>query len=105
MAGMYSMNDLLNLVAHEGAEELRLEPGSPPVIVLQGKPRVVDASLATSDNVAELFRSIATEEQRRELDRCGDIHFTFVAQNSARFGVSAGQQGEFLKLRIRNLGR
>ena len=49
---------------------------------------------------AELFRSIATEEQKRELGRCGDIHFTFAAQNSARFGVSAAMQGG-----IKNLGR
>src|SRR5260221_11807327 len=33
MAGMYSMNDLLNLLAQEGAEEVRLEPGKPPVMV------------------------------------------------------------------------
>jgi Tfp pilus assembly ATPase PilU len=105
MAGMYSMNDLLNLVAREGAEELRLEPGRPPVMVLNGKPRVIDGSLITSDNVAELFRGIATEEQRRELGCCGDIHFAFVAQNSARFNVSAATQGECLSLKIKYLGR
>ena len=105
MAGMYNMNDLLNLVAREAAEELRLEPGMPPTIILQGKSRIIDASLVTDDNVSELFRSIATEEQRRELARCGDIHFTFVAQNSARFSVSAAMQRESLTLRIRNLAR
>jgi Tfp pilus assembly ATPase PilU len=105
MAGMYNMEDLLNLIAREGAEELRLEPGRPPVMVLQGKARVIDGSLVSSDNVTELFRSIATEEQSRELSQCGDIHFTFAAQNSARFSVGAGLRKECLSLRIKNLGR
>ena len=105
MAGMYSMNDLLNLLAQEGGEELRLEPGKPAVMVLQGKPKVVDGALVTTDYVAELFRGLATEEQRRELDRCGDIHFTFVSRGSARFSLLAAMQGENLSLRIKNIGR
>jgi Tfp pilus assembly ATPase PilU len=99
------MNDLLNLVAQESAEELRLESGRPPVMVLRGKARVIDGPLMTTDNVNELFRSIASEEQRRELDRCGDIHFTYVAPNSARFKLSAATEGENLTLRMKNLGR
>jgi len=102
---MYNMEDLLNLIAREGAEELRLEPGRPPVMVLQGKARVIDGALVSSDNVTELFRSIATEEQSRELRQCGDIHFTFAARNSARFSVGAGLRKECLSLRIKNLGR
>ena len=105
MPGMYNIHDLLNLVARQGAEELRLEPGRPPVLVLQGKPRVIDGGVVTSDNVAELFRGIATEEQNRELGRCGDVHFTFAAQNSARFNVSATMQKEYLNVRIKNLHR
>jgi len=102
---MYNIHDLLNLVAREGAEELRLESGRPPVIVFQGKARVIDGSLVTSDNVAELFRGLATEEQRRELGLCGDVHFTFTAQNSSQFNVSAAMRGEYLNVRMKNLGR
>ena len=105
MAGMYSINDLLNLLVQEGAEEVRLEPGKPPVMVLQGRVRVVDGALVSSDYVAELFRGIATEEQRRELERCGDIRFIFVAQGSERFSVVAAAQGANLSLRIKNIGR
>jgi Tfp pilus assembly ATPase PilU len=105
MAGMYSMNDLLNLLAKEGGEEVSLEPGKPPVMVLQGKPKVVDGALLTSEYVAELFRGVATEEQRRELDSCGDVHFTFLARGSAPFNVLASMHGENLSLRIKNIGR
>jgi Tfp pilus assembly ATPase PilU len=105
MAGMYSLNDLLNLAAREGAEELQLQPGRPPVMVLQGKPRVIDGSLITTDSVVELLRGIATEEQRRELDQCGDVHFVFTAENATRFSVSATMKGEFFNLRVKNLAR
>jgi Tfp pilus assembly ATPase PilU len=99
------MNDLLNLVARQGAAELRLQPDSPPVMVLHGQPRVIDGPLVTSDQVTELFRSIATEEQNRELDQCGDIHFSYNAQNAMRFTVTATTKGGNLSVRIKNLGR
>ena len=105
MAGMYRMNDLLSLVAREGAEELRLEPDRPPVMMLQGKPRTVDAMVVTSDNVAELFRSIATEEQRRELDQCGKAHFTYVGRDSGRFSIQVAMRGASCSLTIKNLDR
>lgn len=105
MAGMYRMLDLLNLVAREGAVELQLQPGSPPVMVLHGKPRVIDGPLITSDQVAELFRSIATGEQSRELDKCGDIRFSYNAENAMRFTVSATTQGGKLSVRVKNVGR
>jgi Tfp pilus assembly ATPase PilU len=105
MAGMYNIHDLLNLVARQGADELRLEPGRPPVMMLQGKLKIIDGGLLTSDEVAELFRSIATEEQRRELDQCGNLRFILAAGNSARFNVTAAMQEQHLCLTAKSLGR
>ena len=104
MAGMYSMNDLFNLVAQEGGEEMLLEPNQPPVMLLQGRRRSMDKALVTSDNVAELFRSIATAEQQRELDQCGNAQFSFLAPNSARFNIRAELRGDTISLSIKNLG-
>ena len=105
MGGMYRMQDLLELVAHEGAEELRLEPGRPPVMVLHGKVRVVDGTLITGDIVAELFRSNAADEQAQEFARCGEIHFIFMTEHSARFKIRAAMDGENLNLTVKNLSR
>jgi Tfp pilus assembly ATPase PilU len=99
------MYDLLNLVTRQGAAELRLQPDSPPVMMLHGQARVIDGPVVTSDQVDELFRSIATEEQRRELDQCGDIHFSYNAQNAMRFTVSATTRGGNLSLLVKNLDR
>ena len=103
MSGMYSMKDLLSLVAQQGAAELRLEPDRPPMMLLHGKLRVLDGPPVTSDQITELFRGVATDEQRRELDLCGSTHFRYAAENSAHFIVRAGTRGKGVSLSIKNL--
>lgn len=105
MAGMYNLKDLLNLLVQEGAEEVRLEPDRPPMMLLHGKLRVLDGPPVTSEQVTELFRGIVTEEQRRELDLCGDTHFRYPAEHSAQFSVRAAVQENRLSLTIKNLVR
>jgi Tfp pilus assembly ATPase PilU len=102
---MYCLKDLLELVVREGAEELRLEVGRSAVVVVRGETRPVDVPPITSENAAELFHSIASEEQLEELRRCGEIHFVYLFQNSVRFAVSAAIQQDDFNLSIRNLGR
>lgn len=106
MAGMYSINDLLKLMAQESAAELRLEPDRPPMMLLRGKARVLDGPLITSDDVSDLFKAVATEEQRRELDICGDVRFQYLGDHSEQFTVKAQlDQGGILSLKITNLNR
>lgn len=105
MAGMYNLKDLLTLAAQEGAEELRLEPDRPPMMLLRGTVRVLDGPLVTSDQVSELLRGIATEAQWRELELCGDIRFRYAAEHSAPFSVRASLQNNQPSLTIKNLAR
>ena len=99
------MIDLLNLVEREGAQELWLHAGKPPLMVLRGQMRSLDAVPLTNDNTTELFRSVATTDQLREVQQCGEIHFIYVSQSSARFGVHAAIQHEEISLKIKNLTR
>jgi Tfp pilus assembly ATPase PilU len=103
MAGMYCLNDLLKLVEGEKAEELRLESGSPPEMAVGGHIRVLDLAPMTGDEVAGLFRSFAPRDRLEELSRCGDVHFSFSFQRSARFKVSASQKGQNMSLKLRRL--
>jgi Tfp pilus assembly ATPase PilU len=105
MGGMYRMQDLLKLLVQEGGDELRLAPGRPPVMVLHGSARLMDGGLVTSDDIAELFHSIATAEQNQELTRCGDSHFILPTEHSGRFKISASMEGEELNLTVRSLSR
>jgi Tfp pilus assembly pilus retraction ATPase PilT len=103
MSGMYRMKDLLNLVAEQGAAELRLDPDRPPMMLLRGKVKVLDGPLVTSDHINELLRGIATDEQRRELDLCGSTHFRYAAENSTNFIVHVGLRGNRLSMSVKNL--
>lgn len=103
MPGMYNLKDLLNLVAQEGAEELRLEPDRPPMMLLHGKVRVLDGPLVTGEQVSELFHGIASEEQRRELDLCGNTHFRYTIDYAGPFNVRADTHNNRLRVSIKNL--
>jgi twitching motility protein PilT len=105
MAGMYQLRDLLLLTVQEDAEELLLEPDQPPRMRLHGDVRVLDGPLLTSDEVGDLLRSISTEEQRRELELCGDAHFRYAADRLAQFSVHARMQDNHLHVKIKNLSR
>ena len=65
----------------------------------------MDGPVVASDQITELFHGIATAEQRRELDLCGTIHFTYVTEHSGHFSVRAGMEGNDLSMSIRNLER
>lgn len=99
------MNDLLNLMAQERAEELRLEPGKSPVLIQHGETHMVDTRTVSSADLQDLFASISTETQRDELERCGDVHYPYAGQNGTRFKVTAMVEGAGINLRIKNLNR
>ena len=84
-------------------EELRLQVANSPVMTLRGEQRSLDLPVVTSDHVAELFRTIATDQQMEELEQCGNIHFIYVFENRARFSVTAVMQHQDLNLKIKNL--
>jgi Tfp pilus assembly pilus retraction ATPase PilT len=99
---MYSMKDLLKLMGEQRAAELRLEAGRPPMMLLRGTLRVLDGPPISSDHIGELFRGIATDEQRRELELCGNTFFMYAAEHSEHFSVRAGLLGDTLSLTIKN---
>ena len=103
MAGLYSMSDLLALMEQQGAQELRVEPGTPPLLFVQGRAKPLAVASLSNEDIKELFRSFATAEQARELQACGDVRFIYNSHSSARFNVAATVQGEQLTLQIRNL--
>ena len=103
MAGLYSMSDLLALMEQQGAQELRVEPGTPPLLFVQGRAKPLAVASLSNEDIKELFRSFATAEQARELQACGDVRFLYSSDSSARFNVAATIQGEQLTLQIRNL--
>ena len=64
---IYSMSDLLQLVVAEGAADLHLRVGVPPVIRLHGVLHRVEGPPLKPEDTEELLRSITSEEAERIL--------------------------------------
>jgi twitching motility protein PilT len=92
MAGMYCITDLLDLLVKESAEELRLHTDAAPQITVRGQVRRLDLPVLTTDNIAELFGSVARPEHAEELRLCGDAHFNYTSPHSGRFLVRASSE-------------
>ena len=103
MTGGYDMQDLLNLISIESAERLVLHVGKPPVVYLRGDEHLIEGPHVTQESAVELFQSLATPDQIRELNARGDIHFIYASPKAAKFGVAAQVEHDHISLEIRNL--
>jgi len=105
MARLYTIASLLEHLLRENASEFHIFTGKPPFIVLQDERLAVGSADITNDNIADMLYSLATVEQMRELNACGDAQFVFLFRNWARFGITACVGHNTSSLKIRNLGR
>src|SRR6476659_1509031 len=84
----YSMSDLLQLVVAEGAADLHLRVGIPPVIRLHGILHRVEGPHLRPEDTEELMRSITSEDHIQQVRERGGADFGFAFGEMARFRVS-----------------
>jgi len=95
---MYSIEDLLQLVKAEEADEIRLSVGSPPVIVIENEPHPVEGPELTLDNLEQMLQDLADTRQRRLLRDNGPVRFLYALRNKTPFLVTAGLHKEILRM-------
>lgn len=92
----YSMSDLLQLVVSEGAADLHLRVGTPPVIRLHGVLHRVEGPPLRAEDTEELMRSITSEDHIQQVRERGGADFGFAFGDLARFRVSVfKEKGNF----------
>jgi Tfp pilus assembly ATPase PilU len=91
---MYSMDDLLHLVNSDGADELRLHVGTPPVIVLGGEHHTIEGPPITTEDAEQFLQSIASTRHRRELRERGVVQFIYRFRRITDFVVCARMENE-----------
>ena len=92
----YSMSDLLQLVVSEGASDLHIRVGVPPVIRVHGILNRVDGPPLTPEDSEELMRSITSEDHVQQTREKGGADFGFAFGELARFRVSVfKEKGNF----------
>ncbi|HEV8543860.1 MAG TPA: type IV pilus twitching motility protein PilT [Verrucomicrobiae bacterium] len=92
----YQMSDLLQLMVSEGAADLHIRVGTPPVIRLHGVLHRVEGPPLRPEDTEELMRSITSEEHVQHVRERGGADFGFAFGELARFRVSVfKEKGNF----------
>jgi len=92
----YSMSDLLQLVVSEGASDLHVRVGVPPVIRVHGTLHRVEGPSLRAEDSEELMRSITSEDHIQHVREQGGADFGFAFGDAARFRVSVfKEKGNF----------
>src|SRR3954468_24226625 len=84
----YQMSDLLQLMVSEGAADLHIRVGTPPVIRLHGILHRVEGPPLRPEDTEELMRSITSEDHVQHVRERGGADFGFAFGELARFRVS-----------------
>ena len=97
------MNDLLDLAVAEGASDLHLAVGLPPVMRLHGSLAPLDAEPLTPEDTDRLMRSFTPEQHIRSLEEHGGSDFGFGFGDLARFRVSIFRQKGHVGIVLRQI--
>jgi len=90
------MTDLLRLAVEEGASDLHIAVGSPPVLRIHGGLHPLDTPPLTPQDTERLMKSITSEDHQQNLRKNGSSDFGFGYEDKARFRVSVfRQKGHF----------
>lgn len=82
------MSELLQLVVDEGASDLHLAVGVPPVLRLHGRMQAIDASPLKAEDTERFMKSITSEDHQQRVREGGGTDFGFGFGTAARFRVS-----------------
>jgi twitching motility protein PilT len=82
------MEDLLQVVVDEGASDLHIRVGVPPVIRLHGRLVHMDLAPLTPEDTERLMKAITSESHIQKVREQGGTDFGFAFGDVARFRVS-----------------
>jgi len=82
------MDDLLQVVVDEGASDLHIRVGVPPVIRLHGSLIPMDLPLLTPEDTENLMKAITSESHIQKVREQGGTDFGFAYGDQSRFRVS-----------------
>ena len=97
------MGDMLELAVQEGASDLHLAVGLPPVLRIHGSLMPLDAEPLKPEDTDRLLRSFAPEHHIRNLETGGGSDFGFPYKDLARFRVSIFRQKGHVGIVLRQI--
>jgi len=86
------IDKLLHACVKQGASDIHIAVGQPPVFRLHGRMRKLETKVLEPEDAVSLMKSIAPERCQRELQEVGGSDFGFAFGDMARFRVSIFKQ-------------
>jgi len=87
-----NMDRLLHACVTQGASDVHITVGKPPVFRIHGSLRSLETKVLEPDDTTALMKSIAPERNQQELQEEGGTDFGFAFGDMARFRVSVFRQ-------------
>jgi twitching motility protein PilT len=97
------IDKLLQACVKQGASDIHIVNGQPPVFRLHGRMRKLETKSLEPDDCVALMKSIAPERCQRELQERGSADFGFAFGDMARFRVSIFKQRGFISMVLRQI--
>ena len=85
---MHTLDGLLRTVMENGASDLHVSPGLPPILRIDGKLTPFGDTPLTPEDVEQLLFSMLSTEQRRALEQEWEIDFSYGIHGVGRFRVN-----------------
>ena len=103
MAGTVLIDKLLEACVKQGASDIHITVGQPPVFRLHGRLRKLETKVLEPDDCVALMKSISPERCQRELQEVGSSDFGFAYGEKARFRVSIFKQRGNIAMVLRQI--
>lgn len=103
MAQTVLIDKLLQACVKQGASDIHITVGQPPVFRLHGRMRKLETKVLEPDDTVALMKSIAPERCQRELQESGSSDFGFAFGELARFRVSIFKQRGNIAMVLRQI--
>ncbi|XZE55461.1 type IV pilus twitching motility protein PilT [Planctomycetaceae bacterium SH139] len=97
------IDKLLQAAVKQGASDIHIVVGQPPVFRLHGRMRKLETKVLEPEDTVSLMKSIAPERCQRELQESGSADFGFAFGELARFRVSIFKQRSFISMVLRQI--
>lgn len=97
------IDKLLHACVKQGASDIHITVGQPPVFRLHGRMRKLETKVLEAEDTVALMKSIAPERCQRELQESGSSDFGFAFGDAARFRVSIFKQRGNIAMVLRQI--
>ena len=87
-----NMDRLLQACVEQGASDIHITVGKPPVFRLHGHLRPLETKVLTAEDTTALMKSITPERNQQELQEEGGTDYGFAFGEAARFRVAVMKQ-------------